>query len=126
MEDRNRWILLIKDLRFQHNVSILDAERIALSDPQWRRWVERQINTDMRCHRMAIKHIRHNGPNALIERDGDRLKVRNRSQADIAGMSDNSSPSPPCRDPEPEPALPQKSSIQPEHLHGIAGEDLCL
>jgi hypothetical protein len=46
MEDRNRWILLIKELRIEHNASIFDAERIALSDPQWRRWVERQIKTD--------------------------------------------------------------------------------
>ncbi len=76
MEDRNRWIIRIKELRAKHNVSIIDAERIALSDPNWRRWVERQINSDVRCRRMALSHIRYNGDASLIQRDGDLLKVR--------------------------------------------------
>lgn len=76
MEDRNRWILLIKDLRVEHDTSILGAERLALGDPAWRRWVERQINNDKQCRRMALNHIRYNGEASLIERDGDILKVR--------------------------------------------------
>lgn len=76
MEDRNRWILLIKDLRAEHETSILDAEHIALADPAWRRWAEQQINGDKRCRRMALNHIRYNGEMSLIERDGDTLKVR--------------------------------------------------
>ena len=76
MEDRNRWIMLIKDLRVEHDASIVDAERIALTDPAWRRWVERQINGDKQCRRMALSHIRYNGEMSLIERDGDMLKVR--------------------------------------------------
>jgi hypothetical protein len=76
MEDRHRWIMLIKDLRVEHDASIIDAERIALADPAWRRWVERQINGDRRCRQMALSHIRHNGEMSLIERDGDLLKVR--------------------------------------------------
>jgi hypothetical protein len=76
MEERNRWISLIKELRGQHGISILDAERLALADPAWRRWVERQINGDTRCHRMALSHIRYNGDAALLERDGEALKVR--------------------------------------------------
>jgi hypothetical protein len=39
MEDRNRWIGLIKDIRVEHDAGIIDAERIALADPAWRRWV---------------------------------------------------------------------------------------
>lgn len=76
MEDRNRWIKLIKDLRVQYDASILDAERIALSDPAWRRWVEKQINSDTKCRRMALSHIRYNGDASLIERDDEMLKVR--------------------------------------------------
>ncbi|MCW4463579.1 hypothetical protein OK349_17870 [Sphingomonas sp. BT-65] len=76
MEDRNRWIMLIKGLRVEHDVSIVDAERIALADPAWRRWVERQINSDKQCRRMALSHIRYNGELSLIERDGELLKVR--------------------------------------------------
>ena len=76
MEERNRWIRLIKELRAEHDVSILDAERIALSDPSWRRWVERQINDDMRCRKMALAHIRFNGDDALIERIGEHLALR--------------------------------------------------
>jgi len=74
--DRNRWILLIKELRAEHNVSILAAERLALADPRWRRWVDQQINTDVRCRRLALHHIRHNGDEALIELEGGRLKAR--------------------------------------------------
>ena len=74
--DRSRWILLIKELREEHDVSILAAERLALADPRWRRWVDQQISTDMRCRRMALQHMRHNGSESLIERDGERLKVR--------------------------------------------------
>lgn len=76
MEERNRWILLIKELRARHGTSILEAERIALSDPNWRRWVERRLETDAQCRRMGLRHIRLNGADALLVRDGDLLKVR--------------------------------------------------
>ena len=76
MQDRNRWIKLIKELMIARHLSQLEAERIALADPQWRRWVERQINNDMRCRRMALSHIRDNERAALIERQGETLKVR--------------------------------------------------
>lgn len=76
MQERNRWIMQIKVLREERNASILEAERIALTDPGWRRWVERQINSDERCRRMALYHIRQNGEAALIKLDGEELKVR--------------------------------------------------
>ena len=76
MEERVRWIKHIKSLRMERRVSILEAERLALADPTWRRWIERQISTDMRCRRMALSHIRNNGDAALIRRDGEKLKVR--------------------------------------------------
>ena len=33
-EERNRWIVLIKELRAEYDASILEAERIALSRPE--------------------------------------------------------------------------------------------
>jgi hypothetical protein len=76
MTERNRWIHHIKHLRSDHGVSLLEAERIALADPAWRGWVEHRINTDDRCRRMALDHIRTYGPDALIEADDNWLKVR--------------------------------------------------
>ena len=38
-----RWIVLIERLRVEHDISILEAERIALSNPALKRWVEKQI-----------------------------------------------------------------------------------
>jgi hypothetical protein len=58
MEERNRWILHIKELRGRHDVGINEAERLALVEPTWRRWVEHQINSDADCRRMALRHIR--------------------------------------------------------------------
>jgi len=74
-EHRNRWIRHIKQLRTEHDIGLLEAEGIALADPQWRRWVEHRINTDGPCRRMALRHIRERGEDALIERAGDRLRV---------------------------------------------------
>ncbi|PZU59298.1 MAG: hypothetical protein DI547_06715 [Sphingobium sp.] len=76
MADRNQWILHIKELRERHGCGILEAEEVALTDPHWRRWVERQINSDEQCRRMALSHIRYNGDAALIEPRGDKLVVR--------------------------------------------------
>jgi len=75
---QDRWILYIKELRATHGVSILEAQKLALSDPTWRRWVERQINSDQRCRKEALAHIRYNGEASLIERVGDSFlfKVR--------------------------------------------------
>ena len=75
MTERNRWIRRIKDGRADHSVGLLEVERIALADPEWRRWVEYQINTDDQCRRMALRHIRESGGDALIEIDDDRLRV---------------------------------------------------
>jgi len=74
--DPVRWILLIKELRVTHGCSILEAERIALSQPTWRRWVEQQINKDAGCAKSARWHIRHHGDAALIEERDGRLIVR--------------------------------------------------
>ncbi|QZD96449.1 hypothetical protein K3136_00845 [Qipengyuania gelatinilytica] len=71
-----RWLLLIKELRVRHNVSILCAERMALENRHRRRWVEKQINTNQRCRKYALAHIRHNGDAALIEREGETFNFR--------------------------------------------------
>ena len=76
MEDRNRWILHIKEVRSRHGVSLLEAQRIALSDPHWRRWVERQINTDETCRKQARAHIRADHDASLVYKDGEVLKLR--------------------------------------------------
>ncbi len=76
MSERDRWIHHIKEVRAEYGISILAAERLALAEGHWRRWVERQINSDDRCRRMALRHIRYNGDEALICQSGDRLSVR--------------------------------------------------
>jgi hypothetical protein len=76
MEERDRWIRLIKDLRIEHNISLPDAEKMALTRPEWRRWVQRQIDSDLRCKRMARRHIEYRGEDALLERQGDRFVLR--------------------------------------------------
>jgi len=75
MAERNQWILHIKRIRTAHGCDIAQAERIALADPAWRRWVERQINSDIDCHRMAERHICHRGDDALIEREDDYFRL---------------------------------------------------
>ena len=75
MTERNRWLPHIKQVRTEHGVALFAAERIALADPSWCRWVEHRINGDVRCRRMALRHIRMHGADALIEKDGDRLRV---------------------------------------------------
>ena len=75
-EERNRWILLIKELRVEHDASILEAERIALSRPEWRRWVERQTNADRKCQRMALDHIKKKCEESLLEETEGLIKVR--------------------------------------------------
>jgi hypothetical protein len=75
-EERNVWIREIKRLREEHGVSIFEAEALALGDPRWRRWVEKMINSDERCRRMALSHIRYNGDAALVQVSGNRFKVR--------------------------------------------------
>ena len=75
MAERDRWIRHIKELRAAHGVSILDAEKMALGDAAWRRWVERQIATDERCRRMALWHIRYNGDAALLRQEGKSLFI---------------------------------------------------
>lgn len=76
MEERNRWIELIKRIRVELDVSLREAELIALRRSEWRRWVERQINDDMLCRRAALRHIRQNGTGSLIEVQDGRLQIR--------------------------------------------------
>ena len=76
MPDRERWIRHIKELRARDHVSIFEAERITLSDPSWKRWLERQINTDQRCHRMALYHVKLHGEAGLLMEEDGVLKVR--------------------------------------------------
>jgi hypothetical protein len=76
VDDQQRWIMLIKDLRSEHGFGIYEAQELALRDPVWRRWVQAQINTDKRCRKQALSHIRDHGSASLIVGDGDLLRVR--------------------------------------------------
>lgn len=76
MEERLRWIELIKAVREEHGVSIDEAHEIVSTRPEWRRWVERQINSDPQCRRMALYHLKSRGPAAMIVQEGELLKVR--------------------------------------------------
>ena len=76
----SRWLLLIKELRVLHDVSILEAERIALSNAHRRKWVEKQINGHRRCRKFALAHIRYNGDASLIHREGDTFNFKVRLQ----------------------------------------------
>ena len=76
MNERMRWIKLIKTLREERGVDIYEAEQLALEQPEWRRWVERQINSDPQCRKMALRHIGHHGPAALVIQAEGSLKVR--------------------------------------------------
>lgn len=75
-----RWLLLIMELRVLHNASLLEAERIALSDKHRCKWVEKQINTRQRCRKYALAHIRYNGEQALIDREGETFTFKVRFQ----------------------------------------------
>jgi hypothetical protein len=70
------WFELMKIIRLVYDIGIFEAEKIALAHEGWRRWCDKQIISDPRCRKLAWGHMRHNGPNSLIEKDGDRLKVR--------------------------------------------------
>ncbi|TPG47027.1 hypothetical protein [Sphingomonas glacialis] len=73
-----RWFLLIMELQVLHDVSILEAERLALSNKHRRSWVKKQINSHQRCRKYALAHIRYNGVASLIAREGEtfNFKVR--------------------------------------------------
>lgn len=75
-EDGSRWLLLIKELRATHSCGIYEAESLALRQPAWKRWVERQINSDPQCAKMARSHIGYNGDRALIAEENGKLIVR--------------------------------------------------
>ena len=70
--------MLTKELREFYEVSILEAERMALSNRHRSRWLERQINTQQRCRKYVLAHILANGDAALITFEGDtfRFSVR--------------------------------------------------
>ena len=69
------WIELIKTIRRVRTVDLSAAEKIAVSHEGWRRWCERRINTEQKCRTLALAHLRHEGADALIVREGERLRV---------------------------------------------------
>jgi len=76
MTNETRWIEEIKSIRTRFGVGIADAERIALTDSRWHRWVTYRINNDPTCRLMARRHMRVFGDKALIFGVGEVLKVR--------------------------------------------------
>ena len=73
--EKRQWFELIKVLRCERSISIFEAERSAVTSPKWRRWVKRQINNDRKCRRLALAHMKRNGPESLIVIDGSVLRV---------------------------------------------------
>ena len=71
-----RWLALIKELRVKHSATLIEAERIALSNPHLRRWIEKQINTRQQCRKHALTHIRYNGDSSLIQREGESFNFK--------------------------------------------------
>lgn len=70
------WFELIKTIRAEHGVGILEAEKVAVQDPTRRRWLERRINSDRKCRKLALSDIKQNGDDSLVCWQGDRLVVR--------------------------------------------------
>jgi hypothetical protein len=68
---RNHWKLL----KAERRRDITGVKRLALSDLVWRRWVERQINSNPECQRMAQRNIRNCRADELIEQEEDRLMM---------------------------------------------------
>lgn len=60
------WLLAIKSLRATHNISIYEAERILLSDPDWKEWCRRRVALDQKCYKTALAHIRRHGDASLF------------------------------------------------------------
>jgi hypothetical protein len=77
-EEQQRWVKLLKELRTQRNITLLEAERIAVSRREWRRWVEHRINNDRKCRRMALSHIKNNGVASLVAFDLTHLWIVDR------------------------------------------------
>jgi len=75
MAEKIRWIAHIKSLRARHGVGIYEAERLALSDARWRRWVAHQVNSDAQCRKLALHHIAEHGTAALLYERGGRIHV---------------------------------------------------
>lgn len=70
------WLALVGELMLQHDCNTYEAERFALSNRHLRRWVERAINAGNPSRKRALAHLRYNGDNSLIEREGDSFVFR--------------------------------------------------
>lgn len=70
------WPELMKSLRQVQDINLPEAQRVALSHDGWRRWCELQINSDPKCRKEALHHMRHFGSDALVESEGGRFRVR--------------------------------------------------
>jgi hypothetical protein len=70
------WIEMIKTIRHVYQVSLVEAETLALAHEGWRRWCDRQLFTDPKCRTSALQEMRRNGPRSRFERDGERIRLR--------------------------------------------------
>jgi len=75
-DHRADWLKTIKTIRRVYGVELFEAERVILAHEGWRRWCDARINADPRCRKLAWKHMRYHGSRSLIEKVGDKLKVR--------------------------------------------------
>ncbi|WP_186419392.1 hypothetical protein [Bosea sp. CS1GBMeth4] len=70
------WIELIKEIRSRCEMSLPEAQELALSHEGWRRWVARRLNIDPRCRKQASRHIRDHGAASFFVQRGDRIELR--------------------------------------------------
>jgi len=70
------WFELLKILRQAFDAPLHDTEAMVLRHDGWRRWCERQIVADPRCRKLARRHIRARGAEALLVVSGDRISCR--------------------------------------------------
>ena len=71
-----KWLRIIYGFMIAHECSIFEAERLALGNPHRRKWVERAINAGNPCRKYALAHIRQNGADALVVREGQTFNFK--------------------------------------------------
>ena len=69
------WFMLIKDLRPAYDLSLYEAEEMALSHPGWRRWCNLRIKSDRACRMYAWRHLQAHGTASLVQQDDEQLTI---------------------------------------------------
>lgn len=87
-QERERWEVLIKEIRKASGAGLLEAQKIALSHKGWRRLCNHRINHERPCRKQALWHLKHHGPDSFIAAQGDILVVIDHKLGGEATTSD--------------------------------------